>query len=116
MAQLAALIPAAISAAGAGAGAVGGAAAAGAGAAAAGTAAAASWIPAAIGAAGAIGSAALSAAMQPGSPKMGAARTAPTMDDQQIQDARRRRVAIAQQQSGVRAATLSRPGARETLG
>lgn len=49
-------------------------------------------------------------------PKQQAPKPAPTADDKQIQSARRRRVQLAQQRSGVASSVMSQPGTRETLG
>lgn len=40
----------------------------------------------------------------------------PDPDDPKIQAAKRRRIAMAQQASGIRSAVLTRPGGKETLG
>lgn len=63
-----------------------------------------------------VASAGAQIATKPKTPKMPETKTAPVQDDQQLEAAKRRRIAIAQQQSGSRSAMLSAPGARETLG
>lgn len=48
-------------------------------------------------------------------PKVETPAPAPTPDDKEVDEARRRRIALAQQQSGIRSSVLS-SGKRETLG
>lgn len=40
----------------------------------------------------------------------------PDPEDPKIEAAKRRRIALAQQQSGIRSAVLTQPGGKETLG
>lgn len=53
---------------------------------------------------------------KPKAPRAAPTPVAPTADDEEIQRARRRRAALARQESGVRSSVLTRPGGRETLG
>lgn len=49
-------------------------------------------------------------------PKLEPVKEQPDPEDANVEAAKRRRVALAQQQSGLRSAVLTRPGAKETLG
>ena len=49
-------------------------------------------------------------------PKVAPVEAQPDPDDAKILAAKRRRIALAQQSSGIRSAVLSQPGGKETLG